>query len=206
MKAFNLLIIALIFNIATGKCQSQSLMIHSQADSTTIKANRLKRLYLLSTSSSNGNADIYKLQFFDAFPNTFKELNEIYGYETNKPSPLYFEAEPHIYELFNNLNNINDTLYYRKIISIAIGGRWDADAVNMFQEGLRKRVLNNLELTIYLLKRMADDKISSFWYFYFDGVHPEKEIPEALLKLTTLNKHIYDLMIESQKKVLKNSE
>jgi hypothetical protein len=201
MKLFSLLVITLILNITTDKCQAQS-----KADSLTVKVNRLKQLYLLSTSSSQDNADIYKQQFFNAFPNTFKELNEIYGYETNKPSPLYFEVEHHIYELFNNLNNINDTLYYRKIISIAIGGRWDADAINIFQEGLRNRILNNPELAFYILKRMPDDKISSFWYFYFDTIHPKKEIPGVLLKTQNVNKHIYDLMIEAQKQVLKTPE
>ncbi|HEY4937136.1 MAG TPA: hypothetical protein VII44_11175 [Puia sp.] len=40
-------------------------------------------------------------------------------------------------------------MYYKKIVSIAIGGYWDADAVNAFQEGLRKRVY---KITITLKK------------------------------------------------------
>lgn len=48
-------------------------------DSLMVKANKLKQLYLLSTSSSKDVSNINKEQFFNKFPNTFKQLNELYG-------------------------------------------------------------------------------------------------------------------------------
>jgi hypothetical protein len=135
-------------------------------DALATKAKRLKQLYTIAVKSSNG--DMAKQQFFDAFPNTFKELNELYGYEKDKPAPLYENADQHIHDLFNNLTNINDTLYYKKIITIAIGAHWEADAIGEFQDGLQKRILDKPQLTLYLLRDKTEKDIASFWAFYFD--------------------------------------
>ena len=187
-------------------CSPLSDTIVKHSDTIFSKAQKLKRLYVLSTASSTDASDKYKQQFFDEFPSTFEQLNELYGYnyDTNKPAPLYNEFEKHIVDLFNNLNNINDTLYYKKIISIAIGGHWDGDAINAFQHGLQIKVLNNPELTVYILKNMPENKISSFWYFYFDGVHPKKQIPARLQSIESVNNRVYNLMIDAQNEVLKH--
>jgi hypothetical protein len=108
--------------------------------------------------------------------------------------------------LFNELNTINDTLYYRKIVSVAIDGHWDGDAVNFFQHGLRNKVLNNPALIVHVLKGMSNGRIQSFWYFYFDGAHPKKQIAEPLQKIRFINNKIYDLMIKAQTDVLKHSK
>jgi hypothetical protein len=52
---------------------------------------------------------------------------------------------------------------------------------------------------------MSDKEIESFWYFYFDGVHPSIQIAEPLLKIKTTNLKIYNLMMEAHKLVLKNA-
>jgi len=179
-----------------------------QVDSIALKAKQLKRLYLLSTASSKEVSYNYREQFFKEFPNTFNQLLKLYGYDNknSKPNILYYEAPNHILKLFNNLSEVNDTLYYRKIIQISIGGRWDADAVNYFQNGLRHRILDNPELAVYVLKHTPHDKVKSFWYFYFDGAHPKKEIPEQLKRIRSIDSEIYNLMIVAQDEVLKNSK
>ncbi len=202
MRIYCLIALIFFFNISTSKAY---LILNEKApiqDSIIVKAKHLRELYKLSINSSS-KTQIYRKQFFDLFPNSFKELNDLYGYNNCIEAPLYSQVKNHIFELFNNLNNINDTLYYKKIVSIAIGGHWDADAVDAFQEGLRKRVLRKQDLVVYLLNELPDKKIKSFWYFYFDGVHPSKQIAEPLLKIKENNLKIYNLMIEAHKNVLK---
>lgn len=209
MKISKILIV-LLLNIG-GYVNAQSL-VHSNGhsnDSLNLKAKKLKQLYLLSTASSKDVSNIYKQQFFDCFPNTFKQLDELYGDHEgadHKPAPLNDQAEKHIADLFNNLDDINDTLYYRKIVSIAVGGHWDADAVNFFQHGLRSRVLGNMALTVHILKGLSNDKIQSFWYFYFDGPVVKKPIGESLQKIKAINNRIYDLMVKAHDDAFKQNQ
>jgi hypothetical protein len=185
-----------------------NLTDHKVADTLVTRATKLKQFYLLSKSSLVDVSDNYKKQFFDCFPNTFKELDELYGdhYDADHKSALLNDqAERHIADLFNNLNNINDTLYYRKIVSIAICGHWDADAINFFQHGLRNKVLSNPALIVLVLKGLSNDKIQSFWYFYFDGPIVKKQIVEPLQKVKTIDSKIYDLMIKGHDDALKQN-
>jgi hypothetical protein len=204
MKTYCLFPLIIFFNISLSEGSLTLREKDTISDSIVAKAKRLNELYTLSTGSSS-KTQIYRKQFFDLFPNSFKELNDLYGYNNGVEAPLYNQVEKHIFELFNNLNNINDTLYYKKIVSIAIGGHWDADAVNAFQEGLRKRVLSKPDLIVYLLKEIPVKKIKSFWYFYFDGVHPSKQIAEPLLKIKRNNLNIYNLMVEAHEEVIKKT-
>ncbi|MBC7398323.1 MAG: hypothetical protein H7289_00145 [Mucilaginibacter sp.] len=162
----------------------------AQKTDLSAKAKKLKQLYLLVTKSTN--SEIYEEQFFNEFPNTFKELNELYGYEKDKPAPLYYDGLEHIYELFNNLKSINDTLYYKKIVSIAKGARYDADAVSYFQSGLRDKVLANPKLILFILKNKPEKEVIGFWSFYFDYENSsarKKNYIELIKKIPAQNKN-----------------
>lgn len=208
-NTLRLLVMSLLLNfLQVGTSAATPSMLKSAAlagDSLTLKAKKLKHLYMLAKNSS-GQKEINEENFFNEFPGTFNELNLLYGYIENKPAPLYEESELHILGLFNTLTAINDTVYYKKIISIAIGGHWDADAINFFQHGLEQRVITKPELTVSILKKLPNSQISSFWYFYFDGPHPQKQIDPALLKIKLIDKKVFDLMIKSQAKVLSEKE
>lgn len=211
-KIMKLVKLVIILGLNMFFCASaQNIIVHKHYsnDSLMLKAQKLKHLYLLSTASSNDLGNIYQQQFFKEFPNTFEQLNKLYGDDFDihhEPALLNSQAEQHIINLFNELKTITDTLYYKKIISISIGGYWDGDAINFFQHGLRNKILNNPTLTIHILKGMSNDKIQSFWYFYFDGAHPKKEMEEPLQKIKLINKRIYDLMVKAQNEVLKDSK
>lgn len=204
MKIAKLIVILILNAGFYANAQSTAVSNNHSNDSLSLKAKKLKHLYLLSTASSNDASDVYKQQFFDCFPNTFKQLDELYG--DHKSAPLNDQAEQHIVDLFNNLNNINDTLYYRKIVSIAVGGHWDADAVNFFQHGLEAKTAINPNLIVHVLKSLSNEKIQSFWYFYFDGAHPKKQIAEPLQRMKAIDSKIYSLMIEAQDDVLRHSK
>ncbi|MDP9046624.1 MAG: hypothetical protein M3N14_00710 [Bacteroidota bacterium] len=208
MKTLCLIIIVITFNQLTTESCPVIFKEKATVDSISEKAKKLKSLYMLSIGSIEVR-DIYQKQFFDEFPKTFRELNELYGYDWDKhkgASILYYEAGKHIRELFNDLDNINDTLYYKKIIGIAIDGHWDADAVNFFQYGLRNRTEAKPELITFILKTMPENQIRSFWYFYFDGAHPKKIINEPLQKIKSFNLKIYNLMLQVHHEVIVNTE
>ena len=103
----------------------------------------------------------------------------------------------------HNLKGIDDTLYYKKIINIAVGGKWDADAVNYFQHGLQSRVLTKPELTVFMLKKMNKNDIGSLWNFYFDGPHPKNHFDPSLEKIKFIDGEIYKVMMASYKEELK---
>lgn len=200
-KLYGLLVVVFIVPALFSSCYAQTAKTRGSNDSIQLKAQELKELYFKATNSP-GISDMYKQQFFDAFPNTFKELNELYGYNNHKPALLYNNFVEHICNLFNNLDDVvEDTLYYRKIISIAMGGHWDADAVACFQDGLREHVLAKPKLVVYLLKGMPDKQIKGFWYFYFDAIFPEKAIPEKLSVIKEADTHMYSLMEATLKEV-----
>jgi hypothetical protein len=205
MKLLTVILLIISFNLSINKCYPCSNHFRPQSDSTAIQAKKLKQLYLLATGSGGMN-DFYRQKFFDEFPGTFSRLNELYGYDNGKAAILYDDAENHIIKLFNNLDSINDTLYYNKIITIAIGGHWDADAINYFQYGLKQRVEKNPELAVFILEKNTTENVKSFWHFYFDQPHPQKEIPDALKKIKLINEPVYNAMILAQEAALKEKE
>ena len=104
------------------------------------------------------------------------------------------------------MTNIPEREYYNKIINIAIGGHWEADAINYFQNGLRNKVFENPRLTIDLLKIKSDRDILSFWFFFYSSIHPVYDhIPNKLTALKTYDNKIYGLMQKGLDKALKES-
>lgn len=191
--------------ISAHSCNSKEINyteVTSMQKDLKVKAEKLKKYYLKSTS---GKEKIkYQKLFFDEFPNTFKELNDLYGFNNDTPAILYDYYYNHIIGLFAKLNIIDDKMYYQKLISIAIGGKWDADGIGAFQQVLNEYALKNPILIFNILENKNDEEIRSFWYFFFDGPHPDKNIPKELIKMKVINPKIYALMEEARSDVLKN--
>ena len=59
-----------------------------------------------------------------------------------------------------------------RVVDIGIDGKWDADAVGLFQESAFSLVKNNPNDATEILDKLSNDKASSFWFFLFDGPHP----------------------------------
>ena len=160
--------IALLFSVlatwgSAGHAQPDSV----QASTLAEKVQKLKDYH----EKSFGHADSlhYRRKFFEAFPNSFAELDSLYGYDDGNPGPLYDQGVDHIIRLFNRLECVNDTAYYKKLINTSIGGRWDADAINYFQRGLHERALSKPRLFFDLLSEYPDSKIRGFSYFFYHG-------------------------------------
>jgi hypothetical protein len=171
--------------------------------SDSIWAQKLRRLYSLSTSENSKGA---RQEFFYSFPGNFQDLNRLYGYNGSKRGPLYMDAVNHISYLFKDFAAVKDTIFYKKIIDISIGGHWEADAINYFRKALKEKVGAKPYLVFYLLKRIQGKQIGEFWFFYFDEPLPANKIPGNLLFIKETDKNMYELMEQSLKAVQKSWE
>jgi len=165
------------------------------------KAKMLEEYY--QKSFEKPNATEYRKLFFVAFPNSFADLESIYGYG----QPLHERHYDHIMKLFNNLKCIDEREYYTKIINISIGGHWNADAVGIFQDGVQARVLEKPKLAFEILSKRSDEEIKSFFFFFFHGIHPPyRKIPHELGGMLQYYPRVYSLMEEGFKEALSKSD
>ena len=134
--------------------------------------------------------------FFDLFPANFKDFKHTYGYNSDwKDDPMNDLAGEHIGNGFGRLDKIIDTLYYARLIDLSIGGLWDADAVTDLQELLYVKSKEKPDLLFYLLSTYSDEKVYSFWYFYFNTLLPSKEgIPACFTALKGKYPKIYQIL------------
>lgn len=163
------------------------------------------------TQAQNSNlTEKVKLErkFFCAFPNSFKAMQEIFGFDDVKgEAPLYNYPNGYdVIEYFGKLNSIPKDKYYEKYININVNGIWEADnIVDAF--GFSDRILNDTENTCASLNKRTDNEIISVFRFIFDGPHPinetNKEIYNQLLpKIKKQNERLGKLLSESYKQLM----
>ncbi len=205
MKLFSLIIIAIVLNVSFAK--GSPSFVANPVDTVLEKAKKLHVLYLRATTVKQPDVKtkFYERQFFTEFPNNFKLFNTLYGTTKGKPGYLNEVAEKHL-DLFNGLTNIVDSVYYKKLIILASEGVWDIDAVSYLQNGLKTRFLRNPDLVMSILKKMPPKKIRNFWYFFFDCLYPERDIPDYVKKVTIENEAIFKLMVDAHAAVVKARE
>ena len=187
----------------------QVVLPNNKKETKTIRKNskieNLKSAYAHILNSQNLSEN--EKSFFYNFPNTFQELIGVFGDTATKdpnrflPSPLYNTSFDFI-KMFFALKTIDPLKKVTRIINISLKGKWDADAVNYFKEGLRLHFKENNKIYIQLLSNKNDRDIYLFWYFFFDNPHPEEKLPEELLHLNQSNNRIYTIMLKAHNKVL----
>ena len=102
---------------------------------------------------------------------------------------------------------IPQEVLYKKLLAIGIGGFWDADDVGFFQLHLHGLVYRNKPLAVEVLSHKKDREIASFFYFLYDGPHPDhphtKESYKALYEsLSKLDPRIAFLLKVAYEKLL----
>lgn len=147
-------------------------------------------------------------KFFCAFPNSFKEMQAIFGFDNNKgEAPLYhYPNGENIIKYFANLNSISKTIYYEKYINICIDGVWEADNIRE-AFGFADRLTNDTEAACSQLSKRTDKEIKSVFHFIFDGPHPNNEIntetyTRLLPKITSQSERLGKLLADTYKKVM----
>ncbi len=147
-------------------------------------------------------------KFFCAFPDSFKGMQNIFGFDDNKgAAPLYdYHNGENMIGYFANLNSISKEIYYEKYINICVDGVWEADNIRE-AFGLADRLINDTEAACSSLSKRADKEIKSVFHFIFDGPHPKNEqnertYKELLPKLTKQNERLGKLLTDSYSKVI----
>ena len=135
--------------------------------------------------------------FFDLFPANFKDFKRTYGFD---PDLSDYDLMPrlaydHLLNGFAKLDKIVDTVYYTRLINLSIGGLWATDAISDLQELLYVKSKEKPDLLFYLLSTYPDEKVYSFWYFYFNTLLPSKEgIPACFTALKGKYPKIYQIL------------
>jgi len=145
-----------------------------QADSLVAFMNRAQK------SSSNVKQDLEK-KFFCAFPNSFEEMKEVFGYDDVKgEAPLYnYPIGENMIGFFSKLESIPDSIYFDKYIRININGTWEADNIRE-AFGFGSKLYFESEKACKFLSYFSDKEIESVFKFIFDGPHPKNEYNEGL--------------------------
>jgi hypothetical protein len=167
-----------------------------------VEIKKLKVAYLnLSKNSTLENQHT----FFELFPNSFESFINAFGFNNGNESLIYKDQYNYI-ETFFKLDSVTEERQINKWINISINGKWDADAVSLFQGLLRKQTLEKNELTYTLLKKRTDTEIISFFFFYFNEIHPPKNwMPKKLKEFYKKDNNFYQLIEKGRKKAIEKS-
>lgn len=101
------------------------------------------------------------------------------------------------------LNLIPDSLYYKKLVNIAIGARKDADAANYLQGCVKDHMINHSEEILNALAPLRKGHRFEFWEFYFSNIIAEETIEEELNRLVELHKDCHPEDVQMMKDAFK---
>lgn len=161
-----------------------------------------------STDSSSANRISWEQKFFCAFPNSFKEMQAVFGYDNeNGAAPLYvYPKGENVIQYFSQLESIPDSIYYDKYIRINIYGIWEADNIRE-AFGFANKLLKDTKNACTVLSSFSDKEIKSVFRFIFDGPHPKNEYNVELYKklkpeIDSHNERLSRLLTESYEKLM----
>ena len=177
------------------------ILLLFQVNGQSLESKELKNA--LMELKNDGNLKNQK-KYFELFPNSFEDFLKMFGFENGKEAPLYDGFE-YVEALFA-IDSISESRQMKKWINISIDGYWEADAVNYFQHNLRPIVLNKTDLAYDLLIKCTDEEIESFFYFFFNEIHPQYEnVPKELEKFKNMDEKFYNLLLVGHKRALNDS-
>jgi hypothetical protein len=158
--------------------------------------------------SSSVDRIIWEQKFFCSFPSTFKEMQDVFGYDDeNGAAPLYdYPKGENVIQYFSQLQSISDSAYYDKYVRINIDGIWEADNIReAFNFGNRLSI--DTDNACKVLSKFSDKEIKSVFRFIFDGPHPDNEMNEGIYKdlkqkIDSQNARLSQLLTESYNELL----
>lgn len=145
---------------------------------------------------------------FYSVPNSFEEFVEMYGYSEEHGEGTLSHKPQNISIAFH-CPEVSTDLKVKKAINIAVGGNWDADGVAMFQEQLRRLVMENQELSNVFIKSLSEEE-ELFWVFFFDEPHPNNptvtQLFNDLQTSTIFSQTQKELMNKTRSRILTESD
>ncbi len=161
-----------------------------------------------ATDSSSANRIRWEQKFFCAFPNSFKGMQAVFGYDNyNGAAPLYdYPKGANVIQFFSQLESIPDSTYYDKYVRINIGGIWEADNIREAFD-FADRLMKDTKNACKALSTFSDKEIKSVFRFIFDGPHPKNEYNEKLFsnlkpEIESYNERLSRLLTESYEKLM----
>jgi len=147
----------------------------------------------------------YEELFFLLFPDTHQMLESFYGlnYKTGKVGLLFDHGCDHI-DRFFDLTSINNDTLITKIINISIDAIWDHGSMT-FQHGVQSKFNENMKKFCNLLSGYSNQEIFNFWYFFYDGPHPENykaDYKELHPQIKKIDQNIAGLMEKAFEQLL----
>ncbi len=133
----------------------------------------------------------WEQKFFCAFPNSFKDMQSLFGYDDeNGAAPLYSRGNEtfdyanraitnDVIGFFSGLELIPDSIYYDKYIRINIDGYWEADHIQK-AFGFSYCLMSDTKDACKALSTFSDKEIKSVFRFIFDGPYPKNDSNENL--------------------------
>lgn len=192
----------------TEKIDCSDLEFHSaeqQADSILAFMEKAK-------DSSSANRIIWEQKFFCSFPNSFKGMQAVFGYDDeNGAAPLYdYPQGENVIQYFSQLESIPDSTYYDKYVRINIDGIWEADNIREAFD-FENRLIKDTKNACKVLSTFSDKEIKSVFRFIFDGPHPKNQYNQKLYKnlkseIDRHNERLSRLLTESYEKLMAEDE
>ncbi|EMY82725.1 hypothetical protein pgond44_01350 [Psychroflexus gondwanensis ACAM 44] len=158
--------------------------------------------------SSSASRIKWEQKFFCVFPNSFKGMQAVFGYDNdNGASPLYdYPKGANVIQYFSQLKSIPDSTYYDKYVRINIDGIWEADNIGEAFD-FANRLVKDTKNSCKVLSTFSDKEIKSVFRFIFDGPHPKNKMNEGTyedlkLKIDGQNKLLSQLLTESYEELM----
>lgn len=147
-----------------------------------------------------------QMAYFEAFPNTWMEYIATYQFDPdnkNERKNLYSLADAHMYAFEYNLNLIPDSLYYKKLVNLAIGAREGVDAPSTLKGCVVDYMIDHSEQILNALAPLRKGHRFEFWEFYFSNIIAVKTIEEELNQLVELHKDCHPEDVQMMKDAFK---
>lgn len=127
--------------------------------------------------------------FFDAFPSNWREFIGTYQYvsENNYELTMYSHAFEHIEALKTKVTLVEDSVYCEKLVHIAIGMPYEADAPNYFQDLLHNVMWRKMDGMLNAISKLRRGHQMQFWQFYWSNPVKSKNLETEYQRLLKLN-------------------
>jgi hypothetical protein len=167
----------------------------------------LKEAYTEWERASDSKVKKHKERiFFLHFPCSFSTFDSIYGYypQDNNKGELRPMIDKHL-ELLFSTEAVLPAIKYKRIVEIAKDGSWDNGME--FQYLLQQDIWMNPSRYLEVIQQTdySAQEIFSFWYFLFDGPHPENykdDYNKLYNQCKELDSEIAELMRQAYEKLL----
>ena len=187
-----LISIAIITVIFSACAQKKGTFIKHQFNFETVNEQADSIVYFMEKLLKTNDPQ-WEQKFFFAFPNSFLEMENIFGYDDKKGEAPLYSIERHsgkylekrifsnFIGYFGEIKNIPSSLFIEKFIKINIKGKWQADNIQA-GFGISYIILEKTEEFCRIASKFKPSEMKSVFTFIFDGPHPKNEYNEKLYK------------------------